>query len=198
MANLANLSVPVDGNSNFTVQPKLSYRFRVLFDGIADATDTEVLTRNVISTTRPQIQFDEIQVHVFNSRIYLPGKHAFESLTVNFRDDITSEVQTLLDAQVEKQIEIVNQAQARAGARFKFAMSIENLDGGNPDPTVLDTWLLSGCYITNLTYNESNYTNTADFNTIDATIRYDVAEHIKPTPVPSEDDRATGGNAQIS
>ena len=197
MANLAALSVPIDGSHKFTSQPKLQYRFRVLFDGIAGLSNTDALTHNVISTTRPQIQHDEIQLHTYNSRIYLAGKHQWEAITVTFRDDIPSEVMEILDSQVERQIAVANQSQARAGAVYKFSMGIENLDGNNPDPGVLDTWLLSGCYIANLTYNESNYTNTADYQTIDAQIRFDVAEHTRPSLSASESDRATGGNAQV-
>lgn len=177
MAVLDKLSVPVNGESQGTLMPKLQFRFRVNFINMG-AGDTKVATNNVVSVTRPNLTHDEVLVDTYNSRIYLAGKHAWEPVTVELRDDITSATSTLLDQQVARQIDMANQSSPQAGVSYKFQMDIENLNGANPDPVVLDVWRLSGCYISNLTYNETNYASGGEYQTISVQVRFDNAEHI--------------------
>ena len=177
MAVLDKLSVPVDGENQGTLMPKLQYRFRVNFINLG-VTDTKFATNNVVSVTRPNMPHDEVLVDTYNSRIYLAGKHSWEPGTVELRDDINSLTSTLMDQQVAKQIDMANQSSPRAGVSYKFQLEIENLNGGNPDPQVLDTWVLSGCYISNLTYNETNYASGGEFQTMSIQVRYDNADHI--------------------
>lgn len=177
MAVLDRLSVPVNGESQGTLMPKLQFRFRVNFINMG-LGNTNVATNNVISVTRPNVQHEEVVVDTYNSKIYLAGKHAWEPITIELRDDITSATATILDQQVAKQIDMANQSSPQAGISYKFTTVIENLNGGNPDPQVLDTWLLHGCYVSNLTYNETNYASGSEFQNISITLRYDNAEHI--------------------
>lgn len=177
MAVLDKLSVPVNGESQGTLMPKLSFRFRVNFVNLG-ATDTSFATNNVVSVTRPNLTHDEVLVDTYNSRIYLAGKHSWEPVTIELRDDINSLTSTLLDQQVAKQIDMANQSSPRSGVSYKFSISIENLNGGNPNPDVLDVWNLYGCYVSNLTYGETNYASGSEFQTISIQIRYDNAEHI--------------------
>ena len=177
MAVLDKLSVPINGDaSQNIIAPKLRYRFRALFIGMG-ADDTKVATRNIISVTRPNLSFDQIEIHAYNSRVYIPGKHQWNEITIDFRDDIDSETTKLLDRQVAKQIDMADQSSPRAAGVFKFETHIENLDGANPNPTVFDIWRLSGCYITQLNYQDSNYTSAADFQMVQLQLRFDNAEH---------------------
>lgn len=176
MAVLDSLSVPVNGESQGTLMPKLQYRFRVNFINMG-AGDTKVATNNVVSVTRPNLTHDEVLVDTYNSRIYLAGKHTWEPITIELRDDVTSATSTLFDQQVARQIDMANQSSVQAGVSYKFETVIENLNGGNPDPTILDSWFLSGCYISNLTYNETNYGSGGEYQTISVQIRYDNAAH---------------------
>jgi hypothetical protein len=180
MAVLDKLSVPVNGESQGTLMPKLQFRFRVNFINMG-AGDTKVATNNVVSVTRPNFTHDEVVVETYNSRIYLAGKHTWEPVTIELRDDINSSTSSILDQQVAKQIDMAAQSSPQAGISYKFQCDIENLNGANPDPTVLDTWRLSGCYIQNLTYNETNYASGGEYQSIQVQIRYDNAEHIVGT-----------------
>lgn len=176
MAILDKFSVPVNGENQGTLMPKLQYRFRVNFINMG-AGDTKVATNNVVSVTRPTMTHDEVLVDTYNSRIYMAGKHSWEPVTIELRDDITSATSTLLDQQVAKQIDMANQSSPQAGVSYKFECTIENLNGANPDPVVLDTWVLSGCYIANLTYNDSNYASGGEYQSISVQMRYDNAAH---------------------
>jgi len=177
MAVLDKLSVPVNGETQGTLMPKLQYRFRVNFINMGQG-DTKVATNNVVSVTRPNVTHDEVLVDTYNSRIYLAGKHAWEPVTIELRDDITSATSALLDQQVARQIDMANQSSPQAGVSYKFQVDIENLNGANPDPVVLDTWRLYGCYVSNLTYNETNYGSGGEYQTISVQLRYDNAAHV--------------------
>lgn len=176
MAVLDKLSVPTTSEQQGTLMPKLQYRFRVNFLRMG-AGDTSIATQNVVSVTRPNMTHDEVLVDTYNSRIYLAGKHTWEPVTIELRDDITSATSTLFDQQVARQIDMANQSSVQAGTSYKFECIIQNLNGGNPDPVVLDEWELSGCYISNITYNETNYASGGEYQTISVTLRYDNARH---------------------
>ena len=184
MANLSKFGVPLSGNTSAVLMPKLAYRFRVTFTGLGGTgTDTKALTREIISVGRPNLTHDEVTIDVYNSRIFLAGKHTWEPLAIVMRDDINSDVITLLNSQVQHQVDHFEQSAALAGSQYKFSTIIETLDGtssATSATTVLDTWSLSGCFVQNMTWGESNYA-TSEPVQITMTVRYDNAEHFVGT-----------------
>lgn len=177
-ATLQNLSVVPEGTGNEKLlMPKLQYRFRVMFSNFGfPSADQTVLTRQVIDCARPQVQFDEITLNVYNSRVYLAGKHTWQTLAINVRDDATGAISAAVGAQLQKQLDFFNQSSATAGGNYKFDMDIQILDGGNGsnEPQVLEDWSLSGCFLQQANYQTLNY-GTSDAVTIAMTIRYDNA-----------------------
>jgi hypothetical protein len=175
---LQNLSVVPEGTGNEKLlMPKLQYRFRVMFSNFGfPSADQTILTRQVIDCARPQVQFDEITLNVYNSRVYLAGKHTWQTLALNVRDDATGAISAAVGAQLQKQLDFFNQSSATAGGNYKFDMDIQILDGGNGsnEPTVLEDWSLSGCFLQQANYQTLNYA-TSDAVTIAMTIRYDNA-----------------------
>jgi hypothetical protein len=156
--------------------PKLKYRFRALFENLGVSTPRTELTKQVMDITRPSLTFEEMEVPVYNSRVYLAGKHSWEPITVNFRDDVNGSVSRLLGEQVQKQFDVMEQASAAAGIDYKFITRFEILDGGNGASVanVLETWELYGCFIQNVNYNDLNYASNEPV-TITAAIRFDNA-----------------------
>ena len=126
--------------------------------------------------TRPSVTFDEIPIEIYNSRMYLTGKHTWEMLTVNLRDDASGEVAKLVGEQLQKQLDFVEQASAASGIDYKFLTRCEILDGGNGavDPVVLETWECYGCYLNSVNYNDLNY-GTSEPVTMTLQIRFDNA-----------------------
>ena len=182
MANLTKFGVPIGGASSTTplLMPKLQYRFRVTFKQLGGAATADTVTHQVVSVTRPTLTHEEVTLDVYNSRIYLAGKHTWEPVTLVVRDDISNNVITAVDKQMQNQIDHHNQSAPIAGAQYKFSTVIDTLDGNNdedPGPKVLDKWKLAGCWITSTAYNESAYA-TSDAMTINMTIRYDNAIHM--------------------
>ena len=177
--SLYNMTVATDnaGGNQGLLMPKLAYRFRVNFINFGvSGTSAIDLTKQVVDVTRPQLTFTEIPLPVYNSTIYLAGRHDWQAITTTFRDDATGSVSKLLGAQVQKQLDFVEQASAASGQDYKFQVNIQSLDGGNglKVPQVLETWELYGCFIQSVNYNQMAY-GTNDAVTISVTIRYDNA-----------------------
>ena len=58
------------------------------------------------------------------------------------------------------------------GGNYKFQMLIDTLDGG--DDTVLEEWTLEGCFLSDVKYDEFDY-SSSEYMTISMTIRFDNA-----------------------
>jgi hypothetical protein len=165
------------GGNQGLLMPKLQYRFRVNFLNFGVDVDGGLsLTKQVMDVSRPQVQFDEITLNVYNSRIYLPGKHTWQPITVNVRDDASGSVAKAVGQQLQKQLDFVEQASAASGQDFKFQVNVQVLDGGNGTavPVVLENWELYGCYLQQANYQTLNYA-TSEAVSIALTIRYDNA-----------------------
>jgi hypothetical protein len=178
ITSLNNLTVPTNGAAATQVllMPKLKYRFRVTLLGFGVAAATE-LTKQVSDVTRPKVNFEEMTLDVYNSKVYLAGKPNFETVTLTLRDDASGEVQKLVGQQIQKQFDFLEQASARSGIDYKFTTRIEVLDGGNANlaPRVLETINLYGCFVQNADYGDLNY-GTNEAATVALTIRFDNME----------------------
>jgi hypothetical protein len=176
--SLFNMTVASDnaGGNQGLLMPKLQFRFRVNFLNFGTNTSTIELTKQVIDCSRPNVQFTEITLPIYNSTMYLAGKHAWQTLSVNIRDDASNSVTKLVGQQLQKQMDFVEQASAASGQDYKFQTNIEILDGGNGTtaPIVLETWECYGCFLQTANYNTLNY-GTSDVVTIALTIRFDNA-----------------------
>ena len=176
--SLFNMTVASDnaGGNQGLLMPKLQYRFRVNFLNIGTGGSTVELTKQVMDINRPQINFEEITIPIYNSTLYLAGKHSWNELTVNIRDDASGSVAKLVGQQIQKQLDMVEQSSAATGQDYKFQTNIEMLDGGNGTnvPVILEAWECYGCYLKTANYGTLNYA-TNEVVTIALTIRYDNA-----------------------
>ncbi len=184
VSSLSRMTVPVASSAltNQTqstqglLMPKLKYRFRVFFENFGVSKPVTELTKQVMDFTRPSVSFEEIPIEIYNSRLYLAGKHTWEQVTVNLRDDAGGSVSKLVGEQMQKQLDFYEQASAASGIDYKFITKCEILDGGNGalQPTVLETWVMEGCYVSAANYNDLNYGESAPV-TITLSIRFDNA-----------------------
>tara|TARA_B110000495_G_scaffold63458_1_gene53904 strand:- start:2364 stop:2996 length:633 start_codon:yes stop_codon:yes gene_type:complete len=181
ISTLSKLTVPLDTSSSASNQgllmPKLQYRFRVTLENFGVAgTPTSELTKQVVDVTRPNVSFEQITVDVYNSRVFLAGKHTWEPITLNLREDVSNNVQKLVGSQLQKQFDFFEQSSAASGQDYKFVTKIEILDGGNGANAVgiLETFELYGCYLESANYNTLAY-STNDPVTVSLSIRYDNA-----------------------
>jgi hypothetical protein len=176
--SLFNMTVASDnaGGNQGLLMPKLQFRFRVNFLNFGASASSVELTKQVIDCSRPNLSFAEITLPVYNSTMYLAGKHTWAPMNINVRDDASNTVSRLVGQQLQKQMDFVEQASAATGQDYKFQTNIEILDGGNgvAAPIVLETWELYGCFLQTANYNTLNY-GTNEVVTIAMTLRYDNA-----------------------
>jgi hypothetical protein len=177
--SLFNMTVASDnaGGNQGLLMPKLQFRFRVNFLNFGvDANGGLQLTKQVMDCARPQVQFDEVTLNVYNSTMYLAGKHKWQTLAINIRDDASGTVSKAVGQQLQKQLDFVEQASAATGQDYKFQTNIDILDGGNGAlaPVTLETWELYGCFLQQVNYQTLNY-GTSDAVSIALTLRYDNA-----------------------
>ena len=131
--SLFNMTVGSDNtpSSQGLLMPKLQFRFRALFLNFGTGGSTQELTKQVMDIQRPQVQFEETVIDIYNSKIYLAGKHTWQETQINLRDDAAGNVSKLVGQQLQKQFDFVEQASAASGQDYKFQINYEILDGGN-------------------------------------------------------------------
>jgi len=180
ISTLSKITVPLASDSSSSTQgllmPKLQYRFRVTLENFGVSTPTTELTKQVIDVTRPTVNFEELEIPIYNSRAYLAGRPTWEPITLNLREDVNNSVQKLVGEQLQKQFDFFEQSSAASGIDYKYTTRIEILDGGNGanTPNVLETFELYGCFIQNANYNTLAYSSNEPV-TIQLAMRYDNA-----------------------
>lgn len=180
VSSLTRMTVPLASDQSASTQgllmPKLKYRFRVVFENFGVSTPRTELTKQVVSAARPQVQFEEILVPIYNSTLKLAGKHSWQDMEIQLRDDAGGNVSKLVGEQLQKQLDFMEQASAAAGIDYKYTTRMEVLDGGNGavQPQVLETWEMYGCYLKSVNYNDMNYGENAAM-TITLSMAYDNA-----------------------
>lgn len=183
-ASLTKLTVPLPSafgadQTNPTqglLMPKLKYRFRVTFLGLGVTQPTTELTKQVVSFARPNVTFENIDLPIYNSTVRLAGKHAWQDIACEVRDDAGGNVSRLVGEQLQKQLDFMEQSSAASGIDYKFTTVFEVLDGGNGanTPVALETWTILGCYLQGVNYNDANYGSNEPM-TVAMNIRYDNA-----------------------
>ena len=180
VSSLTRMTVPLASDQSNPNQgllmPKLKYRFRVIFENFGVSTPRTELTKQVMDFTRPQVDFADIDIPIYNSTVRLAGKYTWSDLTCNLRDDAGGNVSRLVGEQLQKQLDFTEMASAASGIDYKFLTRFEILDGGNGagEPVVLENWEIYGCYLKSVNYNNMDY-SASEPVTISMTIRFDNA-----------------------
>jgi hypothetical protein len=178
VASLNKFTVPLATNqsasSQGTLMPKLKYRFRLTFENFGTGQNVYELTKQVATAAKPNVQFQNQELHTYNSKINYAGKPSWQAIAVSLRDDQQGFVSKLVGEQMQKQFDFYEQASASASGDYKFKLVIEVLDGGNGafEVGVLERWECLGCYITQANWQSLSYQEAAP-QTIDLTIQPD-------------------------
>ena len=178
ISTLSKFTVPLANDQSSASQgllmPKLQYRFRAILENFGVSTPRSELTKQIMDVSRPNLTFDQVTLDVYNSRVYMAGKHTWEPISITIRDDVNNAVTKLVGEQIQKQFDFFEQSSAASGIDYKFTTRIEMLDGGggSSKPNVLETFELYGAYIDNVNYNTLAYTESTPA-TITLGIRYD-------------------------
>lgn len=199
MALIIDMGVTSDAGG--IIHPKLKNKWRVNFHGIGGgrgdtgSTRSDVLTLQAITGDRPKLEFEEIQLDRYNSRAWIAGKHMWQPANFTFEDDIGGRVTAIFQEQIEKQQALISVGAGRvlntalSGQEYKFAMTVEMLDG---DVNPLQIWAYEGVFLQNIDYTDLDYAASESVK-ITCAFRFDHAREL----VVGIDGRATGGVAPL-
>jgi len=180
--NILSLGVP--GTTPGILQPKQGNHYIVTFQGIGGGVDSQALTRQCISVTKPSISFNEIELNRYNSRAYIAGKYSWEPIDMIIEDDISNTASTIIYDQVDKQTSLTTGGAiplglnaAISGGAYKFNSQIlvtagDGSDGG--EPTVIERWTLQGCWFVTVTGGDLSW-EADDPTQISVNMRFDHA-----------------------
>jgi hypothetical protein len=171
MSTINDFGIPEVGSG--ILQPKLKHKFRLTFSQLGDSVDGQALSLQVVRTDRPKMSFDEIEVHRYNSRDWVAGKHNWEPLNIVVEDDITGGASKIIRSQVQKQQYTIGAegqwlASAAAGDVYKFSAELDMLDGGE---NVLEKWTMESCWFNNIDWGDMDF-ETSDKVIISLTMRF--------------------------
>lgn len=192
MSTINDISIPGIGAG--ILQPKQKHKWRVRFTGIGDSPSGQAVSLQATTVERPKLSHDEVELHRYNSKIWIAGKHTFEPVTLTIEDDITGTASTVIQQQAQKQQFLIGAegqylASAAEGSLYKFATYLDLLDGGDQ---VIEEWALEGSWLQNIDWGDLDY-SSSEAVLITLTIRYDHAVQ-KTVATYSGPGAALGGN----
>ena len=174
MATINDIGIPEIGTG--ILQPKLKNRWRVQFNNIGGGADSQPLSMQAVTVTRPNLTFEEVQLDRYNSRAWVAAKHSWDPMQLTLEDDITSGATRVLQEQIQAQqfltgVEGAWLAAAPEASAYKFTTVIDLLDGNE---AILERWTVEGCWLQGVDHTDLDYA-ASDRVLINATIRFDHA-----------------------
>lgn len=174
MATINDIGIPGVGSG--ILQPKLRNRWRVTFANLAGGVDSQPLSLQAVTVTRPSLSFEEIQLDRYNSRAWIAGKHMWEPMTLTVEDDVVGTATQVINDQLQGQQFLIGAegqflAAREEGSLYKFVTNLEMLDGNDQ---VIEKWTIEGCWFQAVDWTEMDY-SASEAVQITMTIRYDHA-----------------------
>lgn len=177
MATINDIGIPGIGTG--ILHPKHKNRWRVTFANMGGGADSQPVSMQAITVTRPKVQFEEITLHRYNSISYIAGKHSWDPITLTLQDDVTGTASAVVQAQLQKQQWLIGAegqwlAAAGEGSLYKFVTYLDLMDGNDQ---VIEKWTIEGCHLNSVGYDQLDY-SVGEPVTIELNIRYDHARQL--------------------
>lgn len=177
MATINDIGIPGVGNG--ILQPMQKNRWRVLFSNMGGGIDSQPLSMQAVTIERPKLNFDKVELHRYNSKAFIAGKHTFEPITLTVESDISGGASRVIQDQLQGQQFLIGAEGAFLAARgegslYKFVTTLDHLDGND---VVVEEWILEGCWLENTDWTDLDY-SSSDAVQITMTISYDHARQI--------------------
>lgn len=174
MANINDFGIPGVGSG--ILQPMLKNRWRATFAGLGGGADAQPLSMQVVTFDQPSLSYAEVELHRYNSRAWIAGKHNWEPIKIVCEDDITSTAFAVIIAASQQQQYLIGTAgpwlaASPEGSLYKFATYIDKLDGNEQ---VLATWTVEGCWLQAITPDSLDY-SASEAVKISMNMRFDHA-----------------------
>lgn len=161
------------------LQPKLAHKWQVVFKGFGGGVDTQPLTSQLVTCSRPNINWEEVTMHRYNGQAYAMSKYSFEAAKLTVEDDLNSIASNAIQQQINRQQQLIGSgapylATAAAGSEYKFGMVLQQLNGND---VIIEEWAYEGCWIKQASYGEADYASN-DALKISLDIRFDMVRQI--------------------
>jgi hypothetical protein len=195
MATLSQAGIPLSGGG--ILHPKQRNRWQVKFVGLGNGTGINI-TRQLTQVNRPQVEFEEIALHRYNSIAFIAGKHSWQATSLTLEDDLTGLASAAVQSQLEKQQRLIGADgtngqwlnAAPTASAYKFGLELQQLDGNE---TATEIWYLEGCWLVSADYGELDYTS-GEAVTIQLSVRFDHArQQLNPSASGAYGVNATAG-----
>lgn len=174
MATINDMGIPGVGTG--ILHPKAKNRWRVTFANLGGGIDSQPMSMQAITITRPSLSFEPVQLDRYASRAWIAGKYNWEPIQLTLQDDVTGTASRVIQEQVSKQQLLIGAegpwlAQAGEGSIYKFVTYLDMMDGNDK---VIEKWTIEGCWFENVDYTDLDY-SSGEAVTINVTVRYDHA-----------------------
>ena len=143
-------------------EPKLKNRFIMNIDGIPAYT--------IKTATRPQVTFDEVEMHHMNVRRYLKGKAAWQPMTITLYDPI---VPSAAQASMEW-VRLSHESVTGRDGYSDFYKKDVNFQVLGPVGDIVEEWTLKGAFIQDASFGDLSFEDSTPVE-ITCTLKYDYA-----------------------
>lgn len=174
MSTVSDMGIPGVGSG--ILQPKLKNRWRVTFANLGGGVNSQPVSMQATTVSRPKLSFSPVELHRYNSKAWVAGKHEFEDCNLTIEDDVSSTATGVIQEQLQKQQWLIGAEGAFLGASgegslYKFVTYLDMLDGHQ---TNIERWILEGCWIQSADWSDLDYASS-DAVTISLVLKYDHA-----------------------
>ena len=143
-------------------EPKLKNRFIMNIDGIPAYT--------IKGATRPQVQFDEVELHHMNVRRYLKGKAAWQPMTITMYDPIVpSAAQAVMEW-----VRLSHESVTGRDGYSDFYKKDANFQVLGPVGDIVEEWTLKGAWIQDAQFGDLSFEDSTPVE-VTLTLRFDYA-----------------------
>lgn len=174
MSTINDIGIPGVGSG--ILHPKQKNRWRVTFANMGGGTDSQPVSAQAITVSRPSLTFAQVELHRYNSVSWIAGKHTWDVMPLVIQDDVSGTASTVIQAQLQKQQWLVGAegqwlAAAGEGSLYKFVTYLDQLDGNDQ---VIEKWTVEGCWFADVKWGDLDY-STGDPVQIELSVRFDHA-----------------------
>lgn len=174
MATINDIGIPGVGTG--ILQPRLKHRWRVTFANLGGGVDSQPISMQAVTVTRPSVNFEEVTLDRYVSRAWVGGKYTWEPMSIGVEDDVTGTASQVIQEQLQKQQWLIGAegpwlAAAGEGALYKFVTYLDMMDGNEQ---VTEKWTVEGCWFQSVDYTDLDY-SSSDKVMINLNIRFDHA-----------------------
>jgi len=162
-----NMGIGVIGSPEMVFKRKFRFTFEIV--GFCNNQKNVIPEHFVMVTSRPNLSIEEIEINHLNAKTWIPGKAAWETITVTYYDVAHTEMRALWNW-LATTYDFSDPIRLTMGNKREWdATGVLNLYDGCG--TLLENWQMQHMWPTAINFGELDY-GASEVATIELTIRY--------------------------